>query len=220
MIDYLGMVVGYLEGKMQPTEFERMLEENDELYLWMQSIVSAEAKICYCDPPSHELGYYPYNIRLFMKLHERLDYGGPKGSLSYHYYIHREILKLVKAAFPELRFTADMRPAILKDLELKACPGYIGGSEVAKSNILGKLLSDIPIEWSLSKQVKTARERIKAAFYIEGNHYPRWIQAPEWPISHGKPMKFLESVRINPEFLQHHFIDVDTGEVRIVNDFH
>jgi len=219
MRDCKKITIDYLEGKITPSDYEKMVETDDVLYQWIQGILPDGKKFSYCTPPSLELIYYPYDIRDVMRVHERIEYGGPKGSLGYHHYINQEIAKIVKDAFPELSFQLDPRPEMLRFLGLVACPRYIGGSEVAMSNILADLLADIPMEWSDGKKTKVARERIKAAFHIDGTHYPRWIQEPEWPVSGKTPMKYEKTVRVNPEFVQHYFVDVHTGTVRIVDDF-
>lgn len=219
MPDYQDLTIRYLAGKIAPSDYETLIEKNDALYQWIQELVPEGKQFSYCTPPSHELNYYPYDIRNVMKVHERLDYGGPKGSLGYHYYIHQEIADLVKMAFPEMSIDVDVRPQILNRLRITACPRYIGGTEVAQNNILGQVLSDISMEWTPQKQVKAAKERIKAAFHIEGNRYPHWIQEPEWPVNNGIPMKYLETIPINKEFVQHIFVDTETGEVRMIQDF-
>lgn len=220
MVHFQNMTIDYLEGRILPAEYERMIDDDNGLYCWIQNIVPEGKQFSYVTPPSKELIFYPYDIRDVMRVHERLSYGGPKGTPSYHYYIHEAILQLFTTAFPDIQINADKRLSVLKDLSLFAVPSYIGGAEVAQENIIGKLLQDIPLEYSFSKQKQLVKERIKKAFYIEGNKYPRWIQDPEWPVSNGKPMKYVATTKVNREFVQHHFIDVDTGEERIVNDFH
>lgn len=220
MIDYKSLTVDFLEGKVTPLEYELMIESDHDLYQWIQEMVPEGKQYSYAAPPSFELKYYPYDIREVMKIHEQLAFGGPKGSLGYHFHVHDEISQLFSNAFPELPVALDPRPAMLRKLGITACPRYIGGSEVASNNILAKLLSDIPLDWSPKKQAEVARKRIKEAFFVEGNKYPRWIQEPEWPVHEGQPMKYIRTLRINPEFVQHEFMDVRTGFIRTVDDFY
>ena len=216
MTVYQKLTIDYLEGRISPSDFEEMIDSDDNLYFWIQSVVPNGKTYGYHDA---SIGEYVRHIRKVMKLHEELAWGGPKGSLSYHYYIHKHIAQLMQEAFPQLAIAIDNRPEMLDKLSMSACPSYIGGTEVAKSDILGQLLSDISTEWSIKRQIAVARERIKTAFHIEGNKYPRWIQEPEWPMNNGKPMKFVKTVRINPEYVQHQFLDTDSGLVRTVDDF-
>lgn len=219
MEKYKLLTIDYIEGRISPSEYEALVDTDEGLYKWIQSIVPKDKTFGYCEPPSSVLIRVQYDIRLVMKVHERLDHGGPRGSLGYHYYIHTIISDLFQMAFPDTTIEIDVRPKMLNELKF-ACPRYIGGSEIAENNILTNLLSDIPTTWPKSKQIKTARERINKAFYIEKGKYPHWIQEPEWPVSRGKPMKYVETIRVNREYVQHRFIDVDTNEERVVNDFH
>lgn len=219
MAHYQNTTIDYLEGRILPAEYESMIENDEGLYRWIQNMVPDGKQFSYCTPPSKELVFYPYDIRDVMKVHERLSYGGPKGTPSYHYHIHAAILHLFTVAFPNIQITADKRFSVMRELCLSAVPSYIGGSEVVQHNIIGKLLENIPVNLPISKQRQLAKVRIREAFHIEDNKYPRWIQAPEWPINNGKPMKYLKTVRVNSEFLQHFFVDDDTGDVKVVDDF-
>jgi hypothetical protein len=218
-MDYQQITLDYIEGRLSPADYEEMVETDDALYCWFQSIVPKDKYFYYRETGQAEPVFIPYDIRVDMKRHERIDFGGPKGSLGYHHYIHKSITNLFRLAFPQLNVTVDTRLEILNELSMLACPDYIGGSEVAQYNILGALLSDIPVELVKSKRTKIAKERIKQAFHIEGQNYPRWIQDPEWPVYNGKPMKFVKTIRVNREHKQHVFVDVDDGTTRTVDDF-
>lgn len=219
-MDYFQITLDYIEGRIKPYDYEAMLDHDDALYQWIQSIVPAGKTIRIINRLLLAPEDHPYDIRLVLKKYEAIDEGGPRGTLSYHYYIHDHIVSLVRNAFPSISMIVDTRPAMLHDLELFACPSYIGGREVAESCILAEVLGDIPVDWSESKRNREAKARIKKAFHIEGNKHPFWIQAPEWPMSNGVPMRYLKTEKTNSEYKRHHFQDVETGEVRIVEDFH
>ena len=126
---------------------------------------------------------------------------------------------LVEESFPQQRFVPDPKVASLYEMESFGCPDYIGGSEVAAQNIIAKILEKLPINLQKDKNMTIAQKRICEAFHVEGGNYPHWIQAPEWPVHNGKPMKFVKTVPVNSEFVQHHFVDPETGDERIVDDF-
>lgn len=218
-MDYKKITIDYIEGRIEPAVYETLVEEDSQLYEWIQSILPPGKTYSDWDFEKKQLVYFPFDIRIFMIMHERIDFGGPKGSLGYHCYIHEMITKIVSEAFPEIELNVDRKPQVLNNLRICACPDYIGGKEVSENNILGKLLSDIPMEWSESKQQKVARERIKEAFHIQGRKRPYWIQSPEWPVCNGNPMIYNKTVRINREYVQHYFYDEESGEERIVDDF-
>lgn len=66
---------------------------------------------------------------------------------------------------------------------------------------------------------KVASEKVKTAFHVEGNKRPYWVQGPEWPMGKNSPMKFVNRKRKGEEVL-YEFIDVDTGEVRIIDQYY
>lgn len=219
-MDYLQLTLDYVEGRITPSEYEAMLESDDQLYQWIQSIVPDGKEIRIVNRKLFKPESFPFDIRLALKKYEALDEGGPRGTLSYHYHIHHEVAQLIGEALPDLQLSVDPKPAILRELQLFAIPDYIGGKEVCESRILTTLLADIPVEWSESKRNKAAKDRVKQAFHIEGRKRPYWIQNPEWPMSNGVPMRYEKTTRVNREFVQHHFSDIETGEVRIVDDFY
>lgn len=218
-MEKLSIVVDYIEGRIEPAIFEQMLCKDTELYNFLQALVPADKEIKIFNAILQKPVAEPYTIKGVLRKYEALDQGGPKGTPEYHYYIHREIADLVMVAFPNMQITPDDRPKQLKCLAMEACPEYIDGKEVAENNIIGKILSDIPQELSKTKKLQEAKARIKAAFHIEGRNYPRWIQPPEWPVNNGIPMKYVKTVKINSEHVQHHFEDINSGEIRVVDDF-
>ena len=220
MNNYKQTIIDYIEGRISPKDFESMLDSDEALITWIQTnIVIAGKQYSDLDMETRQVVYQPYHIRLRMKKLERLDMGGPKGSVGYHHYLHKEFIQLMNEAFPDLELYPDTKPAILNDMKYDVIPEYIDGQEVAASNILTEILESVPLDIAKSKRIKLAKERVRAAFHIEGRKYPHWIQPAEWPVSNGKPMRYIKTTKVNPEFVQHHFEDVDTGEARIVDDF-
>lgn len=70
-----------------------------------------------------------------------------------------------------------------------------------------------------SKRMKTAKAMVYEAFHITDRKRPRWIQGAEWPHGKSSPMRFLESKHIS-EGVQYIFQDVDTGEIRVVEQYY
>lgn len=104
-------------------------------------------------------------------------------------------------------------------LLLRACPSYIDGNDVWDSGILEAFAAECPDEWSDTKKIKHIKARIIEEFHLEDKKYPRWWQNPDWPFANGKPMKYVKTtVKYKNEWYQHHFVDLETGEERIVDD--
>ena len=225
--------VDYLEGRYPAKKFISEIYEKSELYMWVQSLVppGEMTKIyvhregVFLDPETNTVLYdmepmkVPYDILDDLKKHERRDFGGPKWSIGYIHHTHQLLLARFVQVFPNY----DIKPT--EDYEMKnqlrfACPDYVGGVEVIDQGVLDKIIDLLPKDLSMSKKKTLFKNMVREAFHVEGNKYPRWIQSPEWPVNNGVPLKFVKTKRINSEMVHHYFVDINTGEERIVEDFH
>ena len=109
---------------------------------------------------------------------------------------------------------------------LDVCPEYIDGVEVSAAQIVEKIIAEVPEEMPKSTRKKEIKERIKSAFYIVDNKRPRWVQGGDWPVApSGKPMRFVSQKRKKGKeyegtlYTIYTFEDVDTGEIRTVEQF-
>ena len=117
--------------------------------------------------------------------------------------------------YPEARVTS--RYIELHDLYLDVAGEYYEGPEVNRfiENIIRESLAITP----KTKRVKAAREKIKEAFHVTGRDRPYWIQGAEWPMGEKSPMKYVKRIR-KGEQVDYIFVDVDTGESRVVTQFY
>lgn len=217
-MNYKQKVIDYLEGKLEYEAFQKMLDTDPGLTEWLQSI-APEGMTCNTVPDkekNYETNEVPYDIHLVLKT---VLYYSPKGSIGYKLDLQDYIKHLISAAFPDHQVVLDPKPREVNRLMLDACPEYIGGKEVTDSGILERILAETSEDWSKTKKIKYIRDRIKEEFHIEGKAHPNWIQGPEWPVYNGRPMKYVKTiVKSKYEWYEHHFIDPETGEERIVND--
>ena len=218
MNEYLKLCSDYIEGRMDAGTFERLIDNDPNLLEWLQSIVPSTKTMYVYDRTTNTSVQHPYRIAVVLKDCEKIQVGGPKGSVDYRYIVHKTISDLIIEVLPELGLVPDC--SLKDDFELcmDACPQYIGGVEIAEANIIGALLATIPKTLSKASRKKEAKQKILEAFHIEGRKYPRWVQEPEWPVYNGKPMKFIRTEKVNSEFSIHHFIDVESGFERSVED--
>ena len=220
---YKEYTIDYIEGRVTPQDFLQALEKKPELCAWIDSIVPAGKTTGVIERLKTEPYFtrydVPFTIRVYVKSCEDISLGGPKGSAGYHLNIHSTITQLVQNAFPELDLKPDTAPRDKFRFLLDACPEYVDGTEITQHMILEHILEEIPPELSKTKRIKLFRERLREVFHLEGRKYPHWIQSPEWPVNNGKPMRYLKTISVNPEFRKHVFVDVDTGETREVDDF-
>lgn len=68
-------------------------------------------------------------------------------------------------------------------------------------------------------RIETAKKDVREAFHLEGKKRPYWIQGPEWPMGIQSPMKFISRKRVG-ELVQFCFVDVNTAESKIVEQFY
>lgn len=220
--------VSFVEGRISVPEMLAQTEERPELLDWLTSIADPKFKTYRILKETDEGFFstfttveYPFNAKLQIQVYV---YEGHGGNLGRYLNIHSYFSRILTTAFPddgiEIDKTLDEKFCFMLD----ACPEYIGGPEV--DHLLDELLEEIPNELSKTKRVKLYKEKVKALFHVSGSHFPRWVQEAEWPIApSGKPMRFVQQKRKKGEeykmMLYTHFFfeDVDTGEVRIIDQF-
>ena len=97
-------------------------------------------------------------------------------------------------------------------------PDYINGEQA--ESLIDEIIQSVPETMSKTKRIKEIKAKIKEAFHVEDKKYPRWAQDTDWPFSKtGKPLKYL-SRKTDGDLVQHTFVDVDTGEETIVEEFY
>ncbi len=106
------------------------------------------------------------------------------------------------------------------------CPECVEGHEIDEAGIIERIVEQVPEALPKGKRKKMIKELIKQEFHLEGTKYPRWVQGGEWPVSKsGKPMRFVEQKRKkgkgyeNMLYTIYTFEDVDTGEIRTIDQF-
>ena len=106
------------------------------------------------------------------------------------------------------------------------CPECVEGNEIDEAGIIERIVEQVPETLPKGKRKKMIKELIKQEFHLEGTKYPRWVQGGEWPVSKsGKPMRFVDQKRKkgkgyeNMLYTIYTFEDVDTGEIRTIDQF-
>lgn len=219
-MDYQQTIIRFIEGRIPFEEFQNLVMNDDDFAEWIdrcapkdwQCYTKATAENDYkCEP-------LPFSIR--HRFYE-LSCQETLNSAGYKYGVHGQMLAFAKEVWPDVELHPDETFAKQFDLLLTACPSYIDGEYLWRSGLMEQLLAECPEEWSKTRKAKHIRARLMEEFHLEDKRYPRWLQNPEWPFSNGKPMKYTKTtVKCKGEWVQHHFIDLETGEERIVDDAH
>lgn len=129
------------------------------------------------------------------------------------------IFSMIKRAYrfysPNLNCTTYYNDAY--NTYLEAVGEYYEGPEVASllEQIVREALSLSP----KSKRIKEIRENLKKAFHIEHSKRPYWIQGGEWPMGKNSPMQYVDKSKIY-DGMRYTFRDVDTGEIRVIEQFY
>ena len=101
---------------------------------------------------------------------------------------------------------------------ISVMPAYINGEQA--ESLIDEIIQSVPETMSKTKRIKEIKAKIKEAFHVEDKKYPRWAQDTDWPFSKtGKPLKYV-SRKTDGDLVQHTFVDVDTGEETIVEEFY
>lgn len=91
------------------------------------------------------------------------------------------------------------------------------GSEVR--DIVEKIILDaLPLKYK-KLRIQQAKRDIEEQFHVVDKKRPRWIQGPEWPMGTHSPMMFISQKR-SGEVVRYTFKDVDTDEIRVVEEYY
>lgn len=226
MADQKQFWVDFAEGRIDVPAMLAETEKRPELLDWLTSIADPKFKTVVVHRETDEDGYttftpeeLPFDAKLYLKVEMEAVRSCMLGR---HLNIHYLFSRILMTAFPDDGIVMDMTLDKKFNFMLDACPEYIGGPEV--DHLLDGLLEEIPAELSKAKRVKLYKEKVKALFPMVSKKYPRWVQEAEWPISpSGKPMRFVEQKK-GKDYkitMQTYYIfeDVDTGEIRTVEQF-
>lgn len=217
-MDYKQILVDFVEGRMPFAEFHDLVLNDDLFAAWIDQHVPSDWK-CYTKATpenNYTVQELPFSIR---HKFEKFAGGDAISSIGYRLDVHSTMTNLAKTLYPTMSIKPDPSFKKLFGLLLRACPSYIDGNDVWDSGILEAFAAECPDEWSDTKKIKHIKARIIEEFHLEDKKYPRWWQNPDWPFANGKPMKYVKTtVKYKNEWYQHHFVDLETGEERIVDD--
>ena len=217
-MDYLDTVISYIEGKVNFEEFYRIIQSDDAFACWINNNAPGFwfSYVTNVTKSDITINRVPYSIRSELKSWEERE---PVGSINYKYELQTTMEVFLKEGFPELSVKPDDTIKEMYELSLAAIPEYIEGIEITKNGIIDGILNDCPSSGSKIEKIRFIKSRIREVFHLEDKKYPRWRQIPNWPVMHGKPMKYMKTtVKVPNEWYRHCFIDLETGEERVIDD--
>lgn len=187
MENYIKTAICYAEGKMSGSDFEIEQASEPELWPWLQSLLTEEMKT----DPKHEF----WNICHSRSALEANNFRVKATALAFGYgffgNMHDIVSSLVKTVYPDIKIKTP--PSYTQyDFMYEIGVDYIGGKEadIIVQDILDKLPSDL----KKSERKREAKNELRKAFPIT-KRKPLWVQEPEWPVSNGKPLKFISQTK-------------------------
>ena len=162
----------------------------------------------------------PYNVKTLYSNNKT------RSKLWTYVNIQSWLCNLMKEIYPDECIERDETLEEKASFMMDVCPEYIEGHEIDEAGIIEAIIEQIPESLPKAKRKKQIKELIKKEFHIEGTKYPRWVQGGEWPLSkNGKPMRFVEQKHKKGKeyaqmlYTQFFFEDVETGEIRVIDQF-
>lgn len=221
--------IDFVEGRISVPEMLERTQERPELLDWLTAIADPKFKtyVTRKTDPTLLSDYVPVERPFDAKLQIEVYVHKGQGAscqLGRYLNIHGYFSRVLTTAFPDEGIVVDDTLDKKFSFMMDACPSYIGGHEV--NHLLDALLEEIPAGLSKAKRIKLYKEKVKELFCLGGTKRPYWVQEAEWPLApSGKPMRFVEQKRkkgkeyANTLYTQFFFEDVDTGEVRSIDQF-
>lgn len=200
------IVMDFIDGSVSYQEFKRALLKSDEIFDWLQSLLT--------DKMLNDFDFYCCNIlRRYRHSLKNCILSDLGEQIKHMLNTHEFISQYIQYAFPNLSINPTDYYSKLFDLYIKSIPDYCGGPEV--DEMLSQIVIDAPSELSTTKKIALIKSQIKELF--PGKH-PYWIQSAEWPVFNGKPMTYLERKR-DGDLFQYVFEDDISGKRRVIEQF-
>lgn len=216
------IVLDFIEGKVSYDDFLDEWNRNPEIGLWLDQLIDlrAEPKPEWkaLPHPGTRIAIHKYFNGSFLAYFNNnqnpvTQYKHPK-CLEVNS-VFTAIVAIVVVAYPNIVPTTIYNDEY--DFYCDTIGDTLGGPEV--DSLIEELLARFPRSMGKTKRKKEAKAAIRELFHLEGNRRPRWAQEPEWPMGLHSPMAYVSQKR-DGDLVCFTFRDVDTGEVRIVEQFY
>ena len=217
------VVFDFITGKIGCAEFKEAWYADPNIGQWIENVVDLQSgptpEWNAAPYPAYRMAIYKYYDGSFLKFvqaseESRKQRKGIPPWVNIGWYFDT-IASIVTVAYP------DIIPTKYYDEEKKfyqtAVGEYIGGEEVEA--YIGALLENFPRAMGKTKRKTGAKAAIREAFHLKGSKYPRWAQEPEWPMGKKAPMEYIAQKRTG-DLVRYTFKDVDTGEMRIIEQLY
>lgn len=204
-----------LTGNISLDIFIKKLQDDQEIQDYIRTLVPIEAK----SDPSHDFWQvvpydslrrndFDYYQFLFWALYA-------KDRFSRNLNIFSRLRKLYLYHYPNTPCTDRYEREF--DVYLDVIKDCFDGPDVRET--VEQIINYSLQYCSKAQRKKSAQLAIIEQFHLVKNKRPRWIQGPEWPLGSNSPMAFVSQKR-NGNAVCYEFVDVDTGETKVVKQFY
>ncbi len=198
-------IFDFAQGKLTYDEFEVIFESDPDIWKRIQSLVPADI----AEPTCEFRNIYPNMCGFETNNYNVKDTIMSFGYAASHILAHSLISTLVKYNYPDI-VVKDPPSNSAEDVLDKLKLEYLSGNEV------DEIIKDTFCQYSDNK--KELKKALKELFHLSRKH-PDWVQEPEWPMGKSSPMEYI-GCRENGEKMEYDFKDVDTGEIKTVEQFY
>jgi len=204
-----------LTGEIEMVVFIAEMNANHSLQKQLHQLIPLAA----IDNPAHSLwksiSYYALKISEFDLLKHLLRICRLDGTIEDNLNIFGSIQTVYTHIYPDIICTNQYLE--MHDLYLDVAADCFDGPEV--NHFLEKIIKDAYTEKTKKRRILRAKKAVHSCFHYENKNRPRWVQGAEWPTGINSPMKFVSQKRHN-EVVNFYFLDVDTGEKKVIQQYY
>ncbi len=205
----------FLNGQLEAKCFLTELKTNFICQKEIEELMPATA----IENPQHEIwkvvSYKSFEVDHFSLINHMLRVYRLDGSVGDNLNIFSILKDFYSYSFPGFNFTSKYSQAF--DFYLDVLQDCFDGPEVEKT--VAQISESYQGRTPKYKAIREAKEEVRRVFHIEQKKRPRWIQGPEWPMGKQSPMKF-ERQEKKGELVKYFFVDVDTGEEKVIEQLY
>ncbi len=204
-----------LTGKMNMRDFSPLVQHDPRIQQELRDLIPPEA-MDHPDHPFWKFATYHFYERFQFDVMRALNYIVKfNGSIGDNLNLFEEVKSLYFYHNPDLPYTSFYYDA--HGLLLDISHDCYEGSEV--NTFLEQIVREALSIKGKGKQRAYGKEQIKKVFHAEDGKRPYWIQGADWPCGKNSPMKYVGRTR-QGECVYYEFMDVDTHEKRIVEQYY
>ncbi len=201
--EYIQVMKEYVEGKININEIKKLIEHNETFIELLKTRFDFE-----------RIAYKRYDYNIYNYLIKECPIENNWDTVEIRAAVYIEFIRYLKW------FNIPYDASYTKydddyDYMLDIQPSWLDINDTY--GIFDKIIEEVPKDISKTKKIAYGKAKLKELFKYDKT-YPRWIQAPEWPIINGKPLVFSHQSKEkkDDERVYYYFYDPDTKEETVV----